>query len=61
VNPISRVHLFRNKFVAKKMDCRVKPGNDDLLHGSARVEMLLMFAVTVVVASGLGYLTSLLL
>jgi hypothetical protein len=25
-----RVHRFRKKLVAKKMDCRVKPGNDDL-------------------------------
>jgi hypothetical protein len=23
-----RVHPFRNKFAAKKMDCRVEPGND---------------------------------
>jgi hypothetical protein len=24
-----RVHLFRETLLRKKMDCRVKPGNDD--------------------------------
>src|SRR6266851_9873601 len=26
------VHPFRQKFLRRKMDCRVKPGNDDHLH-----------------------------
>jgi hypothetical protein len=28
VNPSSAVHPLRNGVFAKKMDCRVKPGND---------------------------------
>jgi hypothetical protein len=34
------VHRFRKKFVAKKMDCRVKPGNDDLPLDQAEWKML---------------------
>jgi hypothetical protein len=25
-----RIHLFRKKHVSKTMDCRVKPGNDEV-------------------------------
>jgi hypothetical protein len=25
-----RIHLLREKFLRRSMDCRVKPGNDDL-------------------------------
>ena len=25
-----RIHLLREKFLRRLMDCRVKPGNDDL-------------------------------
>ncbi len=25
-----RIHLFRKKAIRRRMDCRVKPGNDDL-------------------------------
>jgi hypothetical protein len=27
------IHLLRKKFLQKAMDCRVKPGNDDLESG----------------------------
>ncbi len=28
-----RIHLLRKNFCSKWMDCRVKPGNDDLNFG----------------------------
>jgi hypothetical protein len=38
-----RIHLLREKFLRRRMDCRVKPGNDNV-DGHARSFILPRFA-----------------
>jgi hypothetical protein len=37
-----RIHLLRKSFLQKWMDCRVKPGNDDLMPMRERREQFLL-------------------